>query len=123
MTSALSVSCPTCKVRRNDPCVYIWPKDANGHPVIRHDRLSEFTLAQINRAGDETKRPHTERYSKALAKEIVFKRQQRLARIREQNAAGIDREAALEANGRAIIEEHNQLVSWFKENAHIFQSI
>lgn len=121
-TGPLSVSCPDCKARKGKPCVYIWPKDWDGSPKVRHSWTSVAVQAQMDKAGTPTKRPHNGRYHKIWLKEQVARKKARDAAYAAKNAAGRDRDAILRANAQAVSDEHAQLLDWLRKNARILTS-
>jgi len=112
----LDVSCPVCRARKGKPCVYLWPKDGDGNPRARRRWLSPGVLALMDRAGTPTKRPHNDRYRKALLTEKVAARR---AREAEQAARLGPREEILRANARAVMDEQRVLVAWLREHAYV----
>lgn len=120
MANPLSVSCPDCEARKNNPCVYLWPKNWDGTPRTRDRWIKSPTvLEQMDRAGEPMKRFHNGRSRKAWLKEQVAKRKAREAAYAEKNAASRDRDAILKANAQAVQDEHQQLLSWLKEYATV----
>lgn len=119
MTDPMGVSCPDCHARKGKPCVYLWPKDGDGTPRVRHDWLKPGIQALMDRAGTPTKRPHNSRYHKAWLVEEVARRKAREAEYAARNAPGRDREEILRANARAILDEQHALVEWLRGNASV----
>lgn len=119
MTDPLGVNCPDCHARKGSPCVYMWPRDWDGSPRIRHPGLSSATLAMMDRAGTPTKRPHNGRYAKADLREKAARRKAREAELAARNAPERDREAILRANAQAVADEQRQLIAWLRANASV----
>ena len=112
----LSVCCNKCKAKKNKPCVYLWPKDAHGEPRVRHSWVSELVQAQMDRAGTPTKRPHTERITKARWK---YQKEAREAEERLRQSEHSSRDAVIQANAAAVKQEQAELVSWLSNHAQI----
>jgi hypothetical protein len=112
----LSVSCPDCHARKGSPCVYMWPKDWDGSPRVRHEWLSAGVLAVMDRAGTPTVRPHGGRSKKARAKALAARLDAERA---APDAAYAARDAALRANADAVQAEHEALRGWLREHARI----
>jgi hypothetical protein len=119
VTDPLTVSCPDCQARKGKGCTYLWPKDWDGSPRVRHDWLTPGILALMDRAGTPTKRPHNSRYQKAWAKEQADRYHARTAERAARNAAGRDREAILRANADAVAAEQRALMAWLRQHAHV----
>lgn len=111
-----NVSCPTCKARKRKPCVYQWPKDGEGNPRVRHPSHDADVVALMDRAGKPTKRPHTERYTKAR---LQMRADRRQAEQAEQLESYRERDAVLRANADALRDEQEQLVAWLRANVGI----
>lgn len=112
----LSVCCNKCKAKKNKPCVYLWPKDGHGEPRVRHSWVSALVQAQMDRAGTPTKRPHTERVTKARWK---YQKEAREAEERLRQAEHGPRDAVLRANAEALKQEQAELKAWLIKNARI----
>lgn len=119
MAEPLIVSCPACHARKGEGCTYLWPKDWDGSPRVRHDWLAPGILAQMDRAGTPTTRPHNVRYQKALAKERADRHRARLAEHAAANAPSRDREEILRANAQAVADEQRALIEWLRQHADV----
>lgn len=112
----LSVSCIKCGAKKNRPCVYLWPKDQYGVPRVRYAWVAAGMQALMDRAGTPTKKPHTERITKAR---WAYEKAAREAEETIRKAVHGPRDAVLRANAEALKREQEQLVAWLKGNARI----
>lgn len=119
MIDVLQVSCPVCAARKGKVCVYIWPKNGDGSPMVRYAGRSADVLAKMDRAGTPVQRPHGGRSSKAGVAERLRLAKQRDAEYAASNAASPDRAAALRANAQAVTDEQYQLAAWLRAYAHV----
>ena len=69
--------------------------------------------------GQPTTKPHNGRIQKAYWKGKLEEKKAREAHWLSLNAASPDRVAILAANGQAIKDEQEQLISWLREHGRI----
>lgn len=123
MTSdPLLVKCPDCEQRKNQPCVYLPPKNWDGTPLteeqIRRSGSAQV-LRQVERMGQPTTKPHNGRIQKAYWKGKLEESKARECAYAEANAVSSDRAAILAANGQAVKDEQEQLISWLRAHGRI----
>lgn len=122
MSDALLVKCPDCEQRKNKPCVYLPPKNWDGTPLTEEQMRrtkSPQVLQQIARMGQPTTKPHNGRIQKAYWKGKAEEQKARERAYAEANSVSPDRAAILAANGQAIKDEQEQLISWLREHGRI----
>lgn len=122
MANPLSVKCPDCEQGKNLPCLYLPPKNWDGTPLTE-EQMRRSTSAQVRRQvermGQPTTKPHNGRIQKAYWKGKLEEKKAREAHWLSLNAASPDRVAILAANGQAIKDEQEQLISWLKQHGRI----
>lgn len=118
----LLVKCPDCGQRKNQSCVYLPPKNWDGTPLTEEQMQrtrAPQVLKQIARMGTPTTRAHNGRLYKAWLQHRVTASKAREAAYAEANAVSPDRAAILVANGQAIKDEQEQLISWLREHGKV----
>lgn len=115
------VSCPICKTKKKQGCVYSPLKYWDGTPRPESSFHSEAAKKLFARVGTPMGKPHTQRKQKARLMTDREKRKFEEQKYYEQFAASKDRTEALRANARAVQDEHVQLGDWLRENAGIFE--
>lgn len=123
MTSdPFSVKCPDCGQRKNQPCVYLPPKNWDGTPLteeqMRRTRSPQI-LKQVERMGQPTTKPHNGRIQKVYWSRLAIEHKAKQQAWMEANAVSSDRAATLAANGQAIKDEQEQLISWLREHGRV----
>ena len=122
MSDALLVKCPDCEQRKNQPCIYLPPKNYDGTPLTEEQMRrtsSPQVLKQIARMGQPTTKPHNGRIQKAYWKRLSEEHREKEQAWMEANAVSPDRAAILAANGQAVKDEQEQLISWLRAHGRI----